>query len=316
MRTLAKACALVLVFLPVIGTAQHVKFLSYLDVNGEQVPILRVTNEEIKSLAKKNIISIQKDLDKCMEYCTSVTETPYHLFNQISTMLMVIDAKDSDWPRHFYNKELTFYKKQDRKLKTEKREEKRAIEMAEIKKRKENLRADSIVSARMKDPRVVDSLNRAWEKSEQQRLLAEKIRRYEERMKLFDFVNVESLNLREKPSKDSKKIATVGACSHVSVMSEKPLNGYVEVFAGDYHGYVYAKYLVGRVEELTIESNSKETALQMYFVHVESKNNTGITDECYYNGQRLFKGPEGGCFYYTHSGKKRYVKRYKCAGCK
>ncbi|MEO5911058.1 MAG: hypothetical protein ABIP95_09240 [Pelobium sp.] len=41
---------------------------------------------------------------------------------------------------------------------------------------------------------------------------------------------------------------------------------------------------------------------------------SGITTKCgtYKSGQQLYKGPEGGCYYYNKNGKKTYVERGAC----
>ena len=36
---------------------------------------------------------------------------------------------------------------------------------------------------------------------------------------------------------------------------------------------------------------------------------------CSYNGNPLYVGPRGGCYYYTGSGRKQYVDRGYCSGC-
>ena len=39
------------------------------------------------------------------------------------------------------------------------------------------------------------------------------------------------------------------------------------------------------------------------------------TDEdtiCYYNGRRLYRGPQGGCYYINSNGNKTYVDRSEC----
>ena len=43
--------------------------------------------------------------------------------------------------------------------------------------------------------------------------------------------------------------------------------------------------------------------------------NTNVNDRCYHNGQRLYEGPRGGCYYINSNGNKTYVDRAECAGC-
>jgi len=42
-----------------------------------------------------------------------------------------------------------------------------------------------------------------------------------------------------------------------------------------------------------------------------SNNNSG-SGPCKYNGHTLYKGAEGGCYYYNSSGNKQYVERSYC----
>lgn len=42
-------------------------------------------------------------------------------------------------------------------------------------------------------------------------------------------------------------------------------------------------------------------------------NNGGSSTGCgTYNGKTLYKGPDGGCYYYNSNGNKTYVDRSKC----
>jgi hypothetical protein len=148
-----------------------------------------------------------------------------------------------------------------------------------------------------------------------------------ERTKGYYFVDVPYLSLLEQPSAKSKVIGIFWPYTYVKKLQEKEVNGYVKVKIDDHVGFVFSSFLVDRIDKVTVASPNKEAAYKGYFTSLmesttvqstipsTAPSNHGTQSSELKSSSSLrtyYRGPKGGCYYFSSSGKKVYVDKSHC----
>ena len=283
------------------------KYARNVFIDTDSVTVLRVPEEKIRGNARAKILIVQSLLDKANRSYLS-----QELINtdEILSETYVIPALDNDWDIELYKNEINAYSKYNQALRERRR---KAEHEAYI---KETRRRDSIrIEQEKRRQFVFDSLS-IVRKDERRRNDSLEI---EFRTKGFHFVNVKDAILKEKPLEKSRDLASVGGTSYVKILS-KATNGYVQIEVSDLVGYIREQELVGSLYHINYEGADVEFAKNMYTASLtETTEQSRYNDKVYrkltpqYNaGRKYYRGPRGGCYYYSASGKKVYVDHSYC----
>jgi len=260
-------------------------YTTYFTANGESIPMMRVPSDEITSDASSYITLLQTDLTSANTSYNSKQEITN--ISALSSNLSNIIANDADWVVENYKLEIDLYSKYETKRK------KTADSLSLVLKKKEQATKDSIAKA---DKEKEIALKEA------QKLKADSIAKIE-KMKDFKFVNVDELSLRDKPSTSGKLMATLGATTWVKVLNGTEIDGYVQVKVGDKTGYVYNSYLVGDIDDITVEGADIEAARDKQVTIINTVSNASV---------QYLKDSKGNCYYINSAGKKIMVDRSNC----
>ena len=143
------------------------------------------------------------------------------------------------------------------------------------------------------------------------------------------YVSIPQLNVRENPSKVAKILSKLSFKEPVMVDSSTTQDGFVMVKSNDCTdtlGYVWASYLMQELpEELptdlieqvpaelpaTTRTLPKRTNIYSSGATRSSSSRTRNNNGCGPGGVTLYRGPRGGCYYYSGR-SKIYVTRSCC----
>jgi hypothetical protein len=277
------------------------KNTAYFIYKVDTIPTMRVPYYLINSRAKEEILGIQNDLAKAKE---DFLNKKVINVERASLHLSTLRTKDKSWFISFYQREVEFYQRYEKIIKP-----------------RELLIADSLVQAKRrieKEKRKTDSLALI------------------ERTKGYYFVNAPQLSLLAQANVSSKALGTIEPYSYVKKVQEKELNGYAKIKVIDWRdvdeaeGFVLATFLVNSLDKVTVSSPNRETAFKGYFASFIKKSDSPSNSSSYQSSQfkstpsstkttrssepsrTYYRGPRGGCYYYSSSGKKVYVDHSYC----
>ena len=121
-------------------------------------------------------------------------------------------------------------------------------------------------------------------------------------------INNKNIYLLEGPSFNAKKLIKVGGGEEI-VLVQKYKNFYKAIYKGT-HGFIMDSFVeqseVVAQMKLFDDSNSNSLSQQ----GSKQRRSTGSSRQSV--SKRYHKGPRGGCYYLSNSGKKVYVSRSLC----
>lgn len=293
--------------------------LTELEIDGNNVTVLRVAEDKIISEGKAHIIRIQyllADYNQQYNLKEHIDIPPYN--DEINTLKSI----DQDWPAHYYEKELSLYKKYEQELVKKEKAFKDSVEVTVRLEQKR--REDSLAFVKK-----VEAENLAIAKKHQSDSLA-----YLKRIEGFHFIAVEVALFKEKPSEKSSTMGKLYQGTYVEVLSFEEKTPYVKIDFQGMEGYVNQEALVESLDEIVTSAADLATFKSREYYKYEA--NQAYTDQKVKElvaeearqeraamkqsnaaprtspGTKYHLGPKGGCYYIASGGSKVYVDRSRC----
>ncbi len=122
------------------------------------------------------------------------------------------------------------------------------------------------------------------------------------------YVKANTLYVRDQPGKEGTVVDTLQQYERVMIRGGQDITkGWVEVKLNDSlsdntSAFVYGPLLMDELPSADEYIDSKGKIVSY------------TKKQAYNNGIKYYRGPRGGCFYYTSSGRKQYVDRSYCNG--
>ena len=238
-------------------------------INSDTVLILRVPREKVKTGASEQVLLVQDRLYKANSDYHAGRVVP---LDHIMSDIYAISSLDPDWNVRFYVNEAEAYRRYNQRL-----EKKEKVGVEENKQNEARSR-DSINNIRDKWQKFYfDSLNAQSRKEKRTKdSLA-----VEQRCQGYYFVNANRVDLKEKPASKSRTLASMGGTSYVKVTS-KSINGYIQVEASEFRGYLKEAELVNTIFKINYEGANTDSAKKDYTLLVtETAEQTRYNDKLF-----------------------------------